>query len=229
LFQRVLLNTYCIGGIVLTRVAIVEDSGLLRDLLVKGLLREGFEISASVGEASEAEQLDLTTTDVLLTDLHLQDGNGLELGIKLNRLFPRIRVIVLSSYAYKGLLHQVPEDLRPGWSYLLKTSIPSGKALAESILMSAVERQIDPSLASGVGREEGLYFSLDETKTSIIRLVVAGYSNASIAKELHLSEKSIEYHLTQVYLKHPHISQLNSHKRVALAMWGSEMLPPGSN
>ena len=109
------------------RVAVVEDEPLYRELLTTGLITRLSDVTV-VGSFGSAEELTSAlrpdAIDVLLADLDLGPGvDGTQLGVYLRRRNRRMGVVLLSNLAMPGLLAGLPEDVRGGWSYLLKTSV----------------------------------------------------------------------------------------------------------
>jgi DNA-binding NarL/FixJ family response regulator len=185
------------------RVGVVEDQPLYRDMIV-ALLRAqpGVEVPLVASGASEARAaFEPGSIDVAVLDVHLEDGNGLALGVSLRRRDPGLGILLLSSHDVMELLLDLPADVRDGWSYLAKNSGTSADVLVRAIASTAEGRTvIDPELASRAFRREGSSLSeLTTRQYEVLQLVASGLSNAGIAERLGLSERSIENHINAIY------------------------------
>jgi DNA-binding NarL/FixJ family response regulator len=185
------------------RVGVVEDQPLYRDMVV-ALLRAqpGVEVPLVASGASEARAaFQPDCIDVAVLDVHLEDGNGLALGVSLRRRDPGLGILLLSSHDVMELLLDLPPDVRDGWSYLSKNSGTSAEVLVRALESTAAGHTvIDPELAAKAFRREGS--SLAELTTrqyEVLQLVASGLSNAGIAERLGLSERSIENHINAIY------------------------------
>jgi DNA-binding NarL/FixJ family response regulator len=108
--------------------------------------------------------------------------------------------VILSEHVQPRVLASLSESERQSWSYLLKTKVSTGEELLGSIRSAmrysvvdkgVTERSVDPATL----RLE----LLSEQQREILTFVAAGLSNGAIAERMHLSAKSVEYHLTQIY------------------------------
>lgn len=189
------------------------------------LVDDGYIVKASVGTCAEAKRVHLDFNDVVLMDLHLPDGNGLDLGIELCQKQPNLQIIVLSDFAYPGLLSAVPEEFIHQWSYVLKSSLPNRSALSTAINEAAASPVVDPAIFRSLTRDQGLFLSLDETKIKILKLMAEGQSNNTISEKCNLTPKAIEYHLTKLYKLVQLPFEPSKHKRVNLTRWALSMLP----
>lgn len=187
------------------RVAVVEDEPLYRDLLVTGLISKLPDVDV-VGSYSSAEELlarvDPRSIDVLLADVDLGPGlDGTQAGVHLRRRRPGLGVVLLSNLAMPGLLAGLPEDVRGGWSYLLKTSVADldqlGLAMRESaaggvVVDSALTRTLVP-------RTTGPVASLTPRQIDVLSRMANGWSNRRIAEDLTLSVRTVESVISDIF------------------------------
>ncbi len=180
------------------RVAIVEDEPLYRELLVTGLITRLPDVTVA-GSFASAEELTASLSpddiDVLLADVDLGPGaDGTQLGVHLRRRNRRMGVVLLSNLAMPGLLASLPEDVRGGWSYLLKTSVADldqlGLAVRESasggmVIDSALTRKLVPE-------QTGPLASLTPRQMDVLARMANGWSNKRIADDLVLSVRTVE-------------------------------------
>lgn len=180
------------------RIAVVEDEPLYRELLVTGLIARLDDVSV-VGSFGSAEELLATVRpediDVLLADVDLGTGaDGTQLGVHLRRRNRRMGVVLLSNFAMPGLLASLPEDVRGGWSYLLKTSVADLDQLALAIRESATGGMvIDSALTSRLTAERsGPLAQLTPRQMDVLARMANGWSNRRIADDLVLSVRTVE-------------------------------------
>lgn len=180
------------------RVAVVEDEPLYRELLVTGLIARLPDV-AVVGSFGSAEDLSSALRadeiDVLLADLDLGPGaDGTQLGVHLRRRNRRMGVVLLSNLAMPGLLASLPEDVRGGWSYLLKTSVADLDQLGLAIRESAAGGMvIDSALTSKLMAERSSPLAqLTPRQMDVLSRMANGWSNKRIADDLVLSVRTVE-------------------------------------
>jgi hypothetical protein len=186
------------------RVVVAEDEPLFRDLLVQGLSSiEDLEIVADFESGEDVlDHLKADPVDVVLLDIHLA-GNltGVATGVTVRRQWPSTGVVLLSSHADPGILTSLPEDVVGSWSYLLKSSAADLAAVARAVRGSAAGLMVlDPALVRESSRPESPIDGLTDRQVEVVKLVAQGYTNRAIAEELVLSEKSVENHLSRIYL-----------------------------
>jgi DNA-binding NarL/FixJ family response regulator len=180
------------------RLAVVEDEPLYRELLVTGLVARLPDVTVVGSFASAAEltsALRADEMDVLLTDVDLGPGaDGTQLGVHLRRRNRRLGVVLLSNLAMPGLLAKLPDDVRGGWSYLLKTSVADldqlGLAVRESavggmVIDSALTRKLVPEMT-------GPLSDLTPRQVDVLGRMANGWSNKRIADDLVLSVRTVE-------------------------------------
>jgi DNA-binding NarL/FixJ family response regulator len=204
------------------RVLIADDETLLRDGLARLLEDAGFEV---VGRCGDAETLlrmvDARRPDVALVDIRMPPNNtddGLVAAQEIRRRHERIGVLVLSHhleahYAMR-LLDEVPE--RAG--YLLKDRISDIAVLADALRrIGEGECVVDPTIVSRLvarKRARGPLDELTERERVVLALVAEGLSNAAIGERLYLSPKTVEAHISQIFMKLDLRSAAGRHRRV---------------
>lgn len=186
------------------RVAVVEDEPLYRELLVTGLIARLPDV-AVVGSFGSAEELTsklrAEDVDVLLADVDLGAGaDGTQLGVHLRRRNRRLGVVLLSNLAMPGLLASLPEDVRGGWSYLLKTSVADLDQLGLAIHESAAGGMvIDSALTRKLTAERsGPLAELTPRQMDVLARMANGWSNKRIADDLVLSVRTVESVISDV-------------------------------
>lgn len=191
------------------RLALVDDSELvrlgLRTLL--GLHRDRIEIVAEAASVAEATALvPPARPDVVLLDMRLPDGNGVQACRQLLALAPGARILFLTSSVDDDL---VADSIRAGASgYLLKEI--NGAELIRAILEVAAGGQaIDAAVTARLLRivrgdgtpGPGTGELLTPQDRRLLALLAAGRTNREIGGELGLAEKTIKNQLTALFEK----------------------------
>jgi DNA-binding NarL/FixJ family response regulator len=185
------------------RVGIVEDEGLLRSMLTE-LVNEHPAMTV-VGQASGVggarSAIPDGAADLILMDVELGDGNGVALGVAMQRANPRLVIVLLSSHDVMELVLSIRDNVPRPWSYLSKRSSVTPDVLYRSVEAAAAgEVILDPELMDRSSPREGTPLaSLSRAQLQVLRLVAQGFSNASVAELLGLSRRSVENHLQAIY------------------------------
>ncbi|MFD5538531.1 response regulator [Streptomyces sp. NPDC127079] len=184
---------------------IVDDHPVVRDGL-RGMFESapGFTV---LGEASNgAEAVDLTTAldpDVVLMDLRMPGGGGVDAIRELTRRGARARVLVVTTYDTDT--DTLPAIEAGATGYLLKDApreelFTAVRAAAQgrTVLSPAVaSRLVSAVRAPGAPGNE----PLSAREREVLSLVARGTSNREIARELFISEATVKTHLTHLYTK----------------------------
>lgn len=188
------------------RVLVVDDHDMVRRGLCAYLETEDdLEV---VGEAnsgrSAVEQARNLKPDVILMDLLMEQGTGVEATQTIKAELPQTQIIILTSFIDESLIFPALEA--GALSYLLKT------AKAEEIV-DAVRRAvrqeavIEPRVAAKmVGRfqqsaERLPHHDLTERELEVLTLIAQGKSNQEIAQELFIGIKTVKTHVSNVLSK----------------------------
>ena len=146
-------------------------------------------------------QIPWRSTQFATIDLQLPDGVGMELAQRVRASYPAMRVAILSDHRRPSLLDMLDSDELRFWSYILKSSIDGRRQLGELLALAATTAYIDSRVISAAGEAELLIASLTDQQREILSLVVRGLSNSAIARQMSLADKSVEYHLRQIYVR----------------------------
>jgi len=195
------------GGIT---VLLVEDDAPTRGRLRDALAGEpGFTIREAGTMAEARAALDQTAPDVLLTDLQLPDGHGVDLIRETRARFPRAEVMVISIL---GDEESVIAAISVGATgYLLKDAFPTDIAatvrdlvaghspISASIARFIVRRaQREPDAAA---RPQLNTARLTPREIDILWGIAKGFSYADIAAHLGLSRQTVPGHIKSIYRK----------------------------
>jgi DNA-binding NarL/FixJ family response regulator len=185
---------------------LVDDHELVRDGLRAVLGASGeFEIVAEAGdEAAAIREADRTSPDVVLMDVRLGSGSGIEATREIRARRPGTKVLMLTSFADDEALFA--SIMAGATGYLLK-QIRGGEIVAAVRAIGAGGSLLDPALTRTVLdqwrearsrlRDERLA-RLSAQEERILSRVAAGRTNREIAAELHLAEKTVKNYVSTI-------------------------------
>jgi DNA-binding NarL/FixJ family response regulator len=188
------------------RVVIVDDHAVVREGTRQILERDpDLRVVGEAETAAEGVQLaKRLTPDVVLLDLALPDKNGIEALSELREAAPEARVIVLSAYDDDDYVVAAVEAGATG--YLLKT-VPGNELAAaihgvrrgQVILHPTVAEKLRGSLRRAAS--EGRRPSLSPREMEILGLAARGLRNKEIGRQMNLSVRTVEGHLSHILTK----------------------------
>jgi len=188
------------------RVLLVDDHAVVREGLRTFLeLQDGIEVAGEAADGLEgvaaAERL---RPDVVLMDLVMPRLDGVGAMRELRRRLPRVRVIVLTSFADDDKL--LPAVQAGAAGYLLKNAQPQELARAvraahagEALLDPHVAARLLDSIAQPADRAPA--DPLTRREREVLELIARGLSNKRIARELGIAEKTVKTHVGHVLAK----------------------------
>ncbi|MFZ1927469.1 MAG: response regulator transcription factor [Solirubrobacteraceae bacterium] len=204
------------------RVVVVDDHGLFR-AGVRAELSDRVTVVADAGTVADAVRaIEQTTPDVVLLDVHMPDGGGVEVIRRVLPVLPSVRFLALSvSDAASDVITVIRAGAR---GYVTKTI--SGAQLAEAIVrVSEGDAVVSPRLAGCVldafarGPSPGERAELDQLtarEREVLQHIARGYMYKEIAQRLDISVKTVEAHVSAVLRK----LQLSS--RHELSRWAMQ-------
>lgn len=196
-----------------TRVMIVDDHEIVRRGIAEIVDRaQGLTVVAEAGSVSEAvSRAELANPDVVLVDLQLPDGTGIDLMAQLRVLVPEARCIVLTSFDDDSAL---AESLEVGAAaYLLKTV--AGVEIANVIKAVAAGRTLldERTVTRSASKHTDPTENLTPTEKKILKLIGEGLSNREIGEHLGVAEKTVKNHITAL------LSKMGLQRRTQVAAW----------
>ncbi len=185
-----------------TRLVIADDHALIRQGLRHALSAdEAVEIVGEAGSAAEAEVvIDRERPDVVLVDVMLGDGNGLDLARTLRDRYPTLGIVILTMHGDDEYLFRALDN--GASAFVLKS------ASSDEVLSAIKHARIAPTsfaaadLAGAMRRRmEKPKLSLTERETEVLDLLKEGLSVSAVAKRLYISESTAKTHIAKLYSK----------------------------
>jgi len=188
------------------RVMLVDDHKLFRSGL-RFLLNEMPEIKV-VGEASNGKEfLEMAADDILdivLMDINMPEMNGLEATREALKLYPKLKIIVLSMHGEEEYYDQMVDAGVQG--FLLKNSgaeelnaalravINGSTYFSQELLVGILDKKKQKHFQSEVVK-------LTRRELEVLKLICEGFSNVDIAEQLFISQRTVDRHRSNLLSK----------------------------
>jgi two-component system, NarL family, response regulator DevR len=212
------------------RLLVVDDHEVVRQGLVAMLgRRPGIQVVAEAGTVAEAiAQARRYQPDLVVMDVRLPDGSGIEACREIRAEMPATRVVMLTSYPDE---EAVMSAIIAGASgYLLKQirardlvaaleTVARGESLLDPAVTAQVLERIRRIATDGQPDE---YAQLTTQERRILALVAEGKTNREIAGEVFLSEKTVKNYVSSI------LSKLNLERRAQAAAFVAKHRFPGA-
>jgi DNA-binding NarL/FixJ family response regulator len=191
------------------RVAIAEDSILLREGLARLLGDAGVEVGAQCGTGEELlRSVRGSPPDVAIVDIRLpptHNDEGLRAALEIRKNHPTVGVLVLSQYVELGLAMKLLADSAEGVGYLLKDRISDVKEFIRALRrVAAGGSAFDPLVVSTLlsrRRNDDPLARLTRREREVIELMASGSSNQGIAHELTITLRAVEKYVSSIFGK----------------------------
>ena len=187
-----------------TRILLCDDHEVVREGL-RGLIgrQEGMSVVGEAGTVAEVvEAAARTKPDVVIMDVRLPDGSGVEACRTIRETRPETKVIMLTSYADDEALFA--SIIAGASGYLLKQT--RGQAVVDAVIAVASGRSLlDPDVTGQVlervreGRgDDPALASLTEQERKVLAGLAEGHTNREIGETLFLSEKTVKNYVSRI-------------------------------
>jgi RNA polymerase sigma factor (sigma-70 family) len=205
------------------RVAIADDSVLLREGLARLLAEAGFEVVAQVGDVEDfVDVVAETAPDVAIVDIRMpptHTDEGLRAARALRERFPGLGVLVLSQYVRPSYALELLADDAAGVGYLLKDRVGDVAELTDALRrVASGGSALDPTVVQQLfGRRRSGHDALEELserEREVLALMAEGRSNRAIAERLFITERTVEKHTKSIFQKLRLAATEDAHRRV---------------
>jgi two-component system response regulator DevR len=206
-----------------TRIALVDDHEVVRRGIADMLGAEpDFEVIAEAGSVGEAlAYLPQAKPDVVVLDVRLPDGNGIELCRELMSQLPSVRCLILTSYSDDEALFNAIMAGASG--YVLKQVLGSDLlsairtvASGESLLDARTTEALLTRLRRRQEQADPLR-ELTQQERAVLELIGEGLTNRQISEQMFLAEKTVKNYVSQL------LSKLGMQRRTQAAVLATEL------
>ncbi|HEX3806655.1 MAG TPA: response regulator transcription factor [Gaiellaceae bacterium] len=204
-----------------TRVALADDDVLLREGLASLLERSGFDVVGQAGTGPELVAIvrehrpELVLVDIRMPPTHTREG--LDAARAIRAEFPQTAILVLSAHVEVGYaMDLLAAGERTG--YLLKSRVTDVEEFIATLdRLVGGGSAVDPALVLELVSARHVDDPLDELtarEREVLALMAEGRSNAGIAKQLWVTEGTVEKHVHQILGKLQLLETPEDHRRV---------------
>jgi DNA-binding NarL/FixJ family response regulator len=191
------------------RVAIAEDSVLLREGLARLLDDAGIDVVAQCGDGNDLlRKVHSFSPDVAIVDIRLpptHNDEGLRAALEIRSRHPSIGVLVLSQYVELGLALKLLADSAEGVGYLLKDRISDVDEFVAAVRrVAAGGSALDPIIVSTLlsrQRPDDPLAQLTPREREVLELMASGSSNQGIADKLVITLRAVEKYVSSIFGK----------------------------
>ena len=185
-----------------TSVILVDDHELIRQGLRRAFDRSGeFTVLAEAGSIAEAKkEITQFKPDVVIVDIRLPDGSGLDLVKELRKDNAEMGIVVLSMYSDDQYLFSALDN---GASAFVSKDAP-----AEDVMAAARHASAMPSSFSAPNLAEAMQRRLSPTgpqlsprEREVLNLLADGLGVAELSKQLYISQSTTKTHVSKLYEK----------------------------
>ncbi|MGZ5129031.1 MAG: response regulator transcription factor [Actinomycetota bacterium] len=191
------------------RVMLVDDHEIVRDGIRAMLAtQEDVVVTAEAGTVREAvDEAERTRPDVVVMDVRLADGSGIEATREIRANHPATRVLMLTSFADDEALFA---SIMAGASGYVLKQVKSGDLMRAIRAVGAGDSLLDPSVTNAVldRLRKGKHLMRDEKlarlspqEERILTAVADGKTNREIGDDLHLAEKTVKNYVSSILSK----------------------------
>lgn len=207
------------------RIVIADDHGIVREGLRALLTRPGIQVIGEADSGAKAVELArMLRPDLMLLDIRMPDGDGLQALAQIKAVSPTTSVIMLTTYANPGYLARaisggasgyLSKEVNPEQIVRAVRAAAAGDELIDrSLLQSALAQAVDYSPPTPEPTEIPIE-SLSERELEVLRLIAAGMNNAMIAETLNVSLATVKTHVRHI------LDKLHVSDRTQAALWAA--------
>lgn len=203
------------------KIMLVDDHEVVR-LGLKSLIQRYDNLSIIAEAGSEAEAIRTAAEikpDIVLMDIRLNNGSGIEACRQITQTVPETKVIMLTSYAEEELLF---DAIRAGASGYVLKQVGTNDLVRTIEAVARGESTLDPSLTQKLfsamresmrQQEKSAFEGLTQQEMQVLALIMEGKTNKEIASDLYLSPGTARNYVSNV------LSKLNVSNRAEAAAY----------
>jgi DNA-binding NarL/FixJ family response regulator len=204
------------------RVVVADDTMLTREGIVRLLRDADVDVVAQAENADELmRHVRLARPDAAIVDIRMPPtytDEGLVAAQRIRSEHPDVGVLVLSQYVEPSYALRLLEEHPERIGYLLKERVFDVAVLVDGLRrILEGESVVDPTIVMrlvGRRRREDPLAGLTEREREVLALIAEGLSNKAIAMRLFVTERTVEAHSKQIFMKLGLETRPDSHRRV---------------
>ncbi|MEJ3403137.1 response regulator transcription factor [Rathayibacter sp. YIM 133350] len=202
------------------RIAIAEDSVLLREGLVRLFDEAGYRTVGAYGDAeSLLAGIGASPADVVVLDVRMPPtfrDEGVQAAIALRSRMPHLGILLLSQYVEATYAAELLGSGEGGLGYLLKDRVASLDELRDAVeRVNSGGTVLDPQVVRELlGRRWDPRAALTPREAEVLALMAEGRSNAAIAQRLFIGIGAVEKNVTAIFAKLGLEDSGSDHRRV---------------
>jgi DNA-binding NarL/FixJ family response regulator len=190
-----------------TRAVVVDDHPVFRQGLAVLLADLGVEVVGQAADGAEGVRLAVELQpDVVLMDLHMPAGNGVEATRRLATEAPEVGVLVLTmADDDESVFAAIQAGAR---GYVLKGAgqdeighAVRGVAAGQAVYGPEVARRLRAFFTAGSGVVAKPFPELSDRERAVLDLMAAGLPNPAVARRMHLSDKTVRNYVSSIFAK----------------------------
>lgn len=208
------------------RVAVADDSVLLREGLVRVLGEAGYDVVGAFPDGDAlAASIETLRPELVVLDVRMPPtfrDEGVRTALRLRAEHPEIGILLLSQYVEAIYARELLGSGAGGVGYLLKDRVASLEDLGDALARIASGGTVlDPEVVSHLlGRRRDPVAALTARERDVLQAMAEGRSNAAIAANLHIGLGAVEKHITSIFGKLGLEETGSAHRRVlAVLAW----------
>lgn len=189
------------------RIVLVDDHEVVREGL-RALLdaADGIDVVGEAGTVADAvRRVGYESPDVVVLDVRLPDGSGIEACREIRARWPEVRVLMLTSFADDEALFS---SIMAGASGYVLKQIKGSDLISSVQRVGRGESLLDPEMTERVFRrirgeepDDPLLARLSNQERKILDLIAEGLTNREIAERMFLAEKTVKNYVSNVLAK----------------------------
>jgi DNA-binding NarL/FixJ family response regulator len=204
------------------RVIVADDVMLMRAGIARLLADAGVEVAAEVADVPALlHAVARAQPDVAIVDMRMpptQTDEGLIAAREIRSRHPAVGVLVLSQYLSPDYGVKLLEEHPERTGYLLKERVSNIAVLVDALQrITDGECVLDPTIVAKIvarSRRHEPLAELTDREREVLALMAEGRSNAAIARELVITERTVEAHIRQILGKLGLRDSPDDHRRV---------------
>lgn len=182
-----------------SRALIIDDHAVVRSGIRKALeVRGEIEVFEAASRAEALAQIALVSPHLIVVDINLPDGSGLEIVSWVRTISTEIAIVVLT---FNDSDDQLLAAMKAGASAFVNKSAPLPELMAAIAHAQASPRSFAAQEIVDALQRKHLKFGLSQRELQIITMLPTDEQLSTLAKSLFISESTLKTHLTHIYRK----------------------------